>query len=162
MYTFTKSVNPDVLKEMLLLTSIWRKINNVNFYEDSNEIEISTTEVLVSADEDILNQVINDYSSTHPLVLRHDFEKAAIGPAMNFGLELLGKMGSNNVIAGKSAAQIQDMFDTHASLILMLVSGSLIMAHSYISAMTPTANFTQAEIDEFTRRLEVYLGLDLV
>lgn len=160
-YNFIKSVNPDVLKDMLLLTSIWRKIENVHFSEDSNEVEVMATEVLVSADEDILNGVINDYSDTHALAIRHNFEKSAIGPAMSFGMELIGKIGSNNVVNGKTATQIQAMFDNHSPLILMLVSGSLIMAHAYIGGMTATADFTQSEIDEFERRLEVYLGLDI-
>ncbi len=165
-YYYTKEVVGTILQEIIDLNNILRPLiknvsvtNNADGSIPDDNIEISTDIVLDSTQLDELASIINAYSASHALVIRYGIETNIMTPAMMYGYTFLSKLSANNIYLGKTAEQINALLATYPSLIHAALTGSLNSLYAIISAMTPDANISQDEIDEFQLRLEIYLGL---
>lgn len=166
MYYYTKphAINGVVLMDMIKLSSLKPKLESLKvvFNPDTDEmdtVEIYMIEVLQSTDEDILAQIINEYSPSYSLEARYHLENSLINPAMSYGREIIAKMGTNNVYLQKTDAQIQAISANFQPLIMDLLTGSLKQAYYKVLDIQPDANITQAELDEFKSRIGWFLGL---
>jgi hypothetical protein len=173
---YTKSVNSEILKEMFLLNAdIWPKIFAINVQGlESDEtpkednIEIMFKEVPTSAELDIVAEIINDYGSGHELHIRYGLETNVMVPAMQFGQTILAKFAANNLYRGKTDEQVDSLITDYPELIHGLVTGSLTASFREFATletrMLPPNNevipaFDLAEIQEFKRRIGLYLGV---
>lgn len=168
-YYYTKHVESTPMREVIMLgvdKTLWRKITQLNIrtfakeedLQDDN-IEICTTEVLTSAEEDQIANAINSYSPTHELVIRYGIELNTMNPAVTFGNQLTQKFASNNLYRNKTGEQVNALLSNNLLLILALLTGSLTTAYGVFAAMPADENISQGEIDEFKKRLELYLGI---
>jgi hypothetical protein len=166
MYYYTKDheINPVVLVDLIKLSSLSTKFESLKavYRPDSHmmdSVEVYMSEVLLSEDEDILIDIINDYSQSCEMEIRYNLERDLINPAMGYGRELLAKFGSLNVYKQKTDAQIQALTSTMQPLIIDLLTGSLKQAYSKALALLPDENITAEEISEFQKRIGWFLGL---
>ena len=166
MYYYTKDfdVNSAVLMDMLRLSSLKPKLDNIRIgynpdIDKMGTIEVFMTEVLQSEEEDILIGIINEYSLTCPMQIRYNLETTLINPAMSYGQEILAKFASSNLYLQKTDAQIDALVEGYPELIHSLITGSLTKAYREFASMPANENITQAEIDEFKARLGWFLGI---
>lgn len=168
-YYYTKFVQATPLRDIIMMgvdKSLWRKIEQLNVksyideahLEDDN-IEIATNEVLTSDELDQIAAAINSYSPTHELVVRYGIELNTMNPATSFGSVMVQKFASNNLYRQKTGTQVNALLSNNLLLILALLTGSLTTAYGVFAAMPADENISQAEIDEFKKRLELYLGI---
>lgn len=85
--------------------------------------------------------------------------RCAILCAMEFGMGLIADFGARNVVAGLNEAEVAGIAAKLSSVQALLMSGSLKTAKLAIAAVTPDAYITQAVKDEFTDRINLYLGI---
>lgn len=85
--------------------------------------------------------------------------KASILAAMDFGRELIAEFGALNVANGLNPSQVAGVAAKLSSVQALLMSGSLKTAKLSISAITPDSYVTQAVKDDFTQRINDYLGI---
>lgn len=85
--------------------------------------------------------------------------KNAVLRAMSFGQNLMAEYGAKNILRGYTTAQVRQIATDLAGIQALLLSGSLYSALEDIAAFTPTALILQSDIDEFTAKLQTYLGL---
>ena len=166
MYWYKKNfiVHPEPLIDMIKLSSIKEKFESLKvcYNQETSTmdiIEVYMKEVLVSEDEDVLVEIINEYSPSCEMQVRYDLESSLINPAMSYGREIIAKMGTNNVYKQKSDAQIQAISASTKDLVDDLLTGSLKQAYFKCLVMQPDENISQEEIDEFTKRVGWFLGL---
>ena len=166
MYWFKKdhSCYDSVLTDMLMLSTIASKFDHVAVKYDSEKslmsiIEIHMKEVLLSDDEDVLNNIINTYSPTCEMQVRYNLEMDLINPAMSYGREIIAKFGANNVYKQKNNEQIDSLVESMPVLITALETGSLQKAYREFISMQPSENISQSELDEFRTRVGWFLGI---
>lgn len=166
MYWYQKDhiIHAEPLIDMIKLSSIRLKFESLKVVYNTetkcmDTVEIYTTEVLVSEDEDVLVNIINEYSTTCEMQVRHDLESSLINPAMSYGREMIAKMGTNNVYKNKTDAQIQAISIALSGLTMDLLTGSLKQAYYKCLALQADENISQDEINEFTKRIGWFLGL---
>lgn len=157
-YTYEKVVDPQILQTMILFNDSLRpKFSSISLEESS--VTVSFSEALTVSEHDELNVIVSDYSETHELVVRDSIERNVMSAAMLFGQTFLTKFAANNIYRGKTSEQINSLLSTYPTLILAAQTGSLNTLYAVISSMVPADNISQEEIDEFKKRLELYLGL---
>lgn len=164
-YNFTLGAEASILKDIIMLNDTLRPLvsnisvsTNMDGSVDDDNVSIETTAVLLSAEEDELNTAINGYSA-NPLVVRYQIEHNTMNPAMTYGMNFLAKFSANNLYLGKTALQINTLLDTYPELIHAAITGSLVALYQTMCTMVADANISQEEIDEFKKRLEIYLGI---
>ena len=164
-YHYTLDANVDVLTDIIHMNDTLRPlVQNVSVCKNldgtygSDNVEITTYAHLSTADNTELDTVVNGYG-THPYVARKGIEDNVMNPAMEFGRSFLRKFSANNIALGKTGAQINALLSTYPALIDACLTGSLNSLYATVSGMVPDANISQGEIDEFTKRLEIYLGI---
>ena len=168
-YFYTKEgVNGEVVSEAIKLRTTIRsefigslvsdKRDDDGIILDDN-IELQFTRALTSAEQDEITGIINMVGPSYDLMIRKNIEQNTMQWALKTGQEILAQFGANNLYRGKSAAQIEALVTEHPDLIHSLVTGSLNTAYTVFSAMTPDANISQEEIDEFKLRLAIVLGV---
>ena len=145
----------DTLRPLIQNIKVTRNIDNT-FPE--NNVEITANIVLNSDQEDVLIGVINNYA-THPYKTRKTIEDTVMNPAMAFGMDFLKKFSSNNLYLQKTDEQIGALLDTYPSLVIACITGSLKALNFTIMGMTANENISQEEIDEFKKRVQLYLGI---
>jgi hypothetical protein len=178
-YYATKYVQEHPFRDHLMLNmskSVYRKILSINITTYSNSemveddnIEIIISELLLSEELDELNNAINSYENTGELATRYNIEINTMNRASDFGNSLVQKFASNNIYRGKHITEIErngvtkpitsHIVDEHLTLIVNMLTGSLTDVYRTMSTLPPDELITQEELDEFKRRLEIYLGV---
>ncbi len=167
---YTKSgINVEVLTEAIQLrTTIRKELIGVLISEKINpdtglvcddNIEIQFTRALVSSELDEITNLINMVGPMYDLMIRKNIELNTMSWAIKTGQTLMAQFGANNLYAQKTTAQVTALATQYPELIHSFITGSLQTAYGIFLAMTPDANITQEEIDEFKLRLEIILGL---
>lgn len=164
-YSYTKWVETDILREAINLRTTIRKVvtsirvdGMPSIFPDDN-ITIETSRALLSEEQDEITNIINAIGPSYDLVIRKNLEKNTMVWSIKTGQEILAQFGANNLYAGKTAEQVHQLATAYPELIHSLITGSLQTTYGIFLSMQPDANFTQAEIDEFTLRLAIILGL---
>ena len=157
-YTYTKEVNPDVLREIIDLDNRLRAIME-GMYTHGDAITIVTIVALTPDQHDILNVLVDSYNDTHPLVVRKNIEVNVMTPAMKYGMSFLAKFSSNNIYLNKTAEQVGALLTMYPDVIHAALTGSLQALYYTTSTMVADDNISQEEIDEFKLRLEIQLGI---
>ena len=167
-YFYTKSVDSEVLNEAICLRTSLRKVIVGVLVSDElkpdgtpidNNIELQFTRALTSAEQDEITNIINAVGPTYDLMIRKNIENDTMAWAMKQGQTILAQFGANNLFRGKTNVQVDALVTQYPDLIHSLVTGSLSATYRIFSAMTPDANISQEEIDEFKLRLAIVLGL---
>jgi hypothetical protein len=165
-YYYTKNLNSAVLDEAIRLRTSLRsafirclvRINHDDTVEDNN-VELEFSRALTSAEHDEITTIVNLIDDTYDLVVRKGIEENTMAWAMETGKTLLAQFASNNLYRGKTSSQIESLVMNQSVLIQSLLTGSLTTAYGVLLNMSPDANISQDEIDEFKIRLEIVLGL---
>lgn len=85
--------------------------------------------------------------------------KAAISAAMDFGKSLIIDFSAENILSGKTVAEVKQIATDLSELQLLLLSGSLYVSLDLITNYTPTPLITQAVLNKFRDRIRTYLKL---
>ena len=164
-YYYTLMGNCNILQDIISLDDILRPLiiniqvsTNMDGSVATDNVMVTANVVLDSTQEDALIAVINGYM-TNPLKARRMIEDNTMQPAMSFGMEFLKKFSANNVYLGKTSAQIDALLAAYPDLIHACLTGSLLSLYATMLSMTASANISQDEIDEFTKRIQIYLGI---
>jgi len=164
-YRYTLDSTCNVLNDILQLNDTLRPLvsnvmvrKNIDGSVPENNVMVTTNVVLNSDQEDILIAIINGYNM-NPLKMRNMLETNVMGPAMSFGMEFLKRFSANNLYLEKTDVQIGALLNTYPDLIHACITGSLKSLYATMLSMTADENISQGEIDEFKKRVEIYLGL---
>lgn len=173
-YYYTKKLKDSVLIEAIQLrTSIRKEFLNCNYFLDSNgevpqnNIALSFSRALTSLEQDELTVIINamgNYSEqapygTYDLEIRKHIEETTMTWAEMKGKEIMRQFASHNIFRGKTDDQVDALSTQYPDILHTLSTGSLKAAYRVFSSMTPDANISQEEIDEFKLRIMITLGL---
>jgi len=165
-YNYTKAVDPEVLQEAIQLRTTLRNffvscsvvlLSDGSAFPDN--VEIIFSKVLESSEEDQVISIINEMGPTYDLIIRKSIERNTMKWAMEKGKEILAQFASSNLYMQKTDAQIEALVTEYPDLIHSLVTGSLKTAYITFLSMTPDDNISQPEIDEFSTRLAIILGI---
>lgn len=89
-----------------------------------------------------------------------DYVKGRILSAMSFGQNLMAEYGAENVLAGKTTAQVQSIMEQTGKIQTAFLSGSLYVALNEIESVVPDGTLiTQATLDNFRHKIQDYLGI---
>lgn len=155
---YTKDVHAPALRNEVLAineTSLGGKFTD-NISIAGNEVCIELSEELTAPEEVALNNVVAAHSKQNALIKKGVEE--AIDKAMEFGKKLIIEYGAQNVIEGKTTAEVKQIAVKFAELQNLLMSGSLYAARDAMDDITPDALVTQETIDDFKAKLDAYLG----
>lgn len=168
-YFYTKDhIDSEVLNEAIRLRTTLRNIFigsltseklDLNGAVFDDNIELQFTRALTSSEHDEVTNLINIIGPSYDLMIRKNIENATMSWAIKTGQEILAQFGANNLYRGKTAEQIEALVTGYPDLIHSLITGSLQTTYTVFTQMTPDANISQEEIDEFKARLEVILEL---
>jgi len=157
-YEYTKALDGSILDDMIKLNVELRpKYSRTTVVVD--DVVCIFNEALTAEEHDTLNVVIDQYSDTHPLVVRRDIELNHMVPAMSFGMNFLAKFSANNIYLGKTGIQVAALLEAYPDLIHAAITGSREALYYTVATMVPSADISQEEIDEFTLRLKIELGI---
>ena len=153
------AINGEALNDVMKLNEIiWPLIDRIDIQGEKN-IEIYTTRLLVSVEEDELISIINAFTVDCEMMVRKNIKENIMAAAMNFGLDLLKEIAASNIYQGKTNEQYHAFLENYNVLIHALQTGSLTIAYIELMAMIPNADFAEEELIEFRRRLAIYLGI---
>lgn len=165
-YYHTKVLDSEVLEEAIRLRTTLHKDFvgcKVELNHDGtapqNNVELSFSKVLTSAEWDSVAVILNEIGPSYDLQIRKGIENGTMTWAMAEGMKLMAQLSANNVYRGKTAEQIERILVKTEPIIRSLVTGSLKTTYAQFSAMAPDGDISQEEIDEFKKRLEIILGL---
>lgn len=169
-YFFTKeNVDSEILTEAIQLRTTLRTVflgcliseerSELDVILDDN-IEVQFSRALISTELDEITNIINIIGPSYDLVIRKSIELNTMSWAIKTGQQLMAQLGANNLYAGKTAEQVHALATAYPELIHSMITGSLATTYGIFLAMVPDANITQEEIDEFTLRLKVILGIE--
>jgi len=156
---YTKNVHaPSLRNEILAIndTSLGGKfMDKMSIAGD--EVCIPLSEDLIASEELALNNVVAAHSMQNALI-RKGVEDA-IDKAMEFGKKLIIEYGAQNVMEGKTTADVQAIAVKFSDLQNLLISGSLYAARAEMDNIVSDALITQSTIDDFKSKLDAYLGV---
>lgn len=168
-YFYTKEgIDSEVLCEAIRLRTSLRAdfigaISSDRKNEDGtvvdDNVELHFSRVLLSAEQDEIASLVNILDASYDLMIRKSIEENTMAWAMKSGAEILGQFSANNVYRGKTQPQTEALINDYPNLILSLLTGSLITAYGVFASMQASDNISQEEIDEFTLRLQIVLGI---
>jgi len=166
-YYHTKKVDPEVLDEAMKLRTTFRnvyvgghvKVNNDGTIDDDN-IELEFSRALNSPEQDQIVDIINAMGPAYDLVIRKGIEKNTMKCAMEQGHAVLRQFAANNIYRGKTSDQISGLVNDYPQIVNSLITGSLQTAYFIFTTMSPDANISEEEIDEFSLRLKIILGIE--
>ena len=153
-HVFQKSnINFDKLEKEFDSSDYSQKIHSM--YGIDGEITIVVSEELTSGELLDVESKINNHSP----VDMEAYVQGKILAAMDFGKDIMSQYGARNVLSGKTVAEVRTISDKLNNLQTLLLSGSLHVALDEIANTVPDALVTQADLDEFTLKIQDYLGL---
>ena len=181
-YTYTKDVvSPEALRDLVMIRvskELWRKINDggggiiispnkTGEQPSSGNVVIFSVTALTSDEQDEITLAINEFNNSHEFAIRSSIEIDVLNDTASFGQTLMEKIAANNVYQGKhlelsgdgSRTKTRVLIEDNVPLIISLLSGSLGEAYYYASSYAADEIMSQAEIDEYKKRLELKLGL---
>lgn len=164
-YNFEKSqVNTKVLTEDLHKFS--DKIESVTIDQEIDEeqniihkIKLHTIESLTQTEQDQLAALINQHVHDSSGDIIWEATRGKVKEAMKFGNDLLIDFAAENVIAGYNTAELTSLITNLGGVLVMLQTGSLIMARNALSAMDPIPTvLEQNRIDNYVSRIDHFLA----
>lgn len=163
---FTKDIWDVVLDEAIKLRTSLRSVylsysvskNSDGTVPDDN-IKITFSRALISSEQDEITNLINTIDSSYDLWARKVIETQTMSWAESRGREVMRQFSSNNIYRGKTEEQIEQLVTQYPDIIHSLTTGSLKTAYATFLNMSPDANISQEEIDEFVLRLAIILGV---
>lgn len=165
-YEYTKVLDPEVLAEAIKLRTTIRSVFvgvnysvNADGSAPTDNVQISFSRALNSSEQDEITAIINAIGPTYDLMIRKGIEQNTMHWAMEQGRILLAQFASNNLYRGKTQTQINELITNYPVLVNSLLTGSLTTAYITFSNMSPDSNISQEEIDEFTLRIAIVIGL---
>lgn len=99
------------------------------------------------------------WSTYQAQVAAEKYVAVRIKAAMTFGINLMAEYGAQNVVSGKSVADIIALSTKLAKLQSLLQSGSLYAALQEIEELETDSLLTQVTKDQFKVKIRKYLGL---
>lgn len=165
-YYYTKDLSAEVLTEAIQLRTTIRKefvtclvtmAGDGSLPEDNVSLEFDRA--LTSSEQDEITNIVNAIGPTYDLVIRKNIELGTMAWAEQKGHMILRQFASNNMYQGKTDDQVDALATKYPDIIHTLVTGSLTASYRLFSSMVPDENISQDEIDEFTLRLAIILGL---
>lgn len=168
-YFYTKSgIDNEVLKESILLRTTLRtifidlmiseKLDDNGALVDDN-IEMQFSRALTSLEQDEITNLVNMVGPTYDLMIRKNIELNTMSWAQKEGMKLMSILGANNLYRQKTFSQVEALTTQYPELIHSMLTGSLTITKSIFDNMTPDANISQEEIDEFKLRVNIILGV---
>ncbi len=160
-------IDPEVLTEAIALripfsdvcTGIKTRYPKPSDENQDTYTEIHLSRTLTSEEHDQITAIINALGPSYDLQIRKGIEKNVMVWAMEQGHLLLRQFAANNIYRQKTPEQLTRLLDEKCLLITSLMTGSLTIAYSELSATIADEDFSQEEIDEFKLRLEIALGI---
>jgi len=107
----------------------------------------------------LIRSLKTQWNAYQAQVAAEKYVTTRIKAAMAFGTNLMAEYGAQNVVSGKTVANIMTLSTKLATLQSLLQSGSLYAALDEIDRITPDALLTQATKDQFKVKIRKYLGI---
>jgi hypothetical protein len=165
---FTKIINYTALNEAIhLRTSLGEYLTRIDysfpngFSKDEELIDnlvFHFNTALSSDQKDELADLINKIDDNYDLVVRHGMQNGIIKDKMTFGKEFIAMFAANNNYREKTAEQIGAMLAKYPSLVICCLTGSIEALYGIMLTVQPDGNIYQDEINEFKKRIELFLG----
>lgn len=122
--------------------------------------------VLVSSEEDELNQIINEYSTSHKQYIMHSIKEGWQDERMKKGRSITSHIAALNQIAGKDMSTLFDIYkpENDLKLLNLIDSGAFEMAYirGYemwkAGEITVNPRWSQEELYEVMTRLQWEIG----
>jgi len=155
-YEFFKKVDGEVFKEAMIYRS--------NVYPKYVKHVANTTLIVITAQElkteefDELNQLVESLDENYDLAIRKDFKNNIIKKKKQFGSDFIDEFSAMNHANNKSTIQIMNLIGKYPSIPILCLTGSIETLYVVISSIQPDEDITQQEIDEFKKRIEIFLG----
>jgi hypothetical protein len=162
-YSFTKKIKYGVLVDAINLKTTLGSLFVSYGYKESKEEDLSDNltivfnRVLLSHEEDEINDLINNLNDNHELVVRHGIRMNEVKNKMSFGKSFIDIFAANNVYRNKSSEQVAVMLQSYPSLIMCCLTGSIEALYSIVSNMLPDPNITEEELEDFKKIIEIFL-----
>lgn len=88
--------------------------------------------------------------------------KSLIFKAQEFGIDLMAEYGAENILSGKTIAQIAAIASKMKDVQLLLQSGSLYTAEQVMGTVEPDPNISEDTIKTYRNKIRSYLGMSLL
>ncbi len=164
---FTKIINYTVLNEAInLRTNLGELIDKIEYSfpngfskdeELTDNLVFHFNTALSSDKKDELAELINNIDDNYDLAVRHQMQNGIIKDKMTFGREFIAMFAANNNYKDKTAEQIGAMLSKYPNLIMCCLTGSIEALYGIMLTIQPDSNIDQEEIDEFKKRIEIFL-----
>jgi hypothetical protein len=162
---FTKNVVDAVLADMVMLNDTLRPVvlgitvnRNMDGTTPENNVVVECSRGLFSEEYDKLVAIVNNYD-THRFVRRYAIKQAYVNPSMSFGMDFLADYSANNVEREKTQEQIFAMMSAYPLVPILCMTGAMESLYGLMLTMEAGPFITQEEINEFQKRLAIYLGV---
>lgn len=152
-YNYIKAVNPNQLLNELKTANLSGFIG-INTSDDT--LHVMFSDELSIEHKYILDSMIANHVPNHAYV----YVSGIISSASAFGQDLLQRIGTSNILAGKTDEEIDSILEhTEAMKIAMaLNTGSLKYAKRKLQALTPFDGITADEIQWLISEIDAFLG----
>jgi hypothetical protein len=166
---FTKILDYTVLCEALKLrTSLKSVLNKIDysfpsgFSEDeelTDNLVFHFSSALNSEQKDELASLVNDIDENYDLVVRSNIKNKKVKDKVAFGREFINIVSANNEYMGKDTLKIAALLESYPSLIICCLTGSIDLLHSLIMSMQPDENISIEELNEYKKRVELFIEM---
>lgn len=155
---YVKSVDVELLHAGIKLDAgITTEVTGVSYDTGEGKCWIHFIGTPLASELTALDALITAHDSTTNAPTR-SVEKA-VSKAMGFGKNLMIEYAAENVLAGKTTAEVKTISDKLIDLQRLLDSGSLYVALEEMDNVVPDTLVTQATIDDFKAKIQAYLGV---
>ncbi len=164
---FTKIINYTALNEAISLrTGLGELLTKIDYSfpsgfskdeELTDNLVFHFNTALTSDQKDELANLMNDIDDNYDLVVRQKIQNGIIKDKMNFGKQFISMFAANNEYQDKTSEQVGLMLTKYPSLIMCCLTGSIESLYYIVSTIEPDEAITQEEINEFKKRLEIFL-----
>jgi hypothetical protein len=166
--TFTTQINYSILNDAIRLrTSLSDVIEKVEYsfnsykYEQQELVDnlgIHCNRALLSSERDEIVNLVNSINDDYDLVIRDKIKKTISNQKIEFGKDFLSVFAASNTYLNKSAEQISNLLGQYPNLIMCCLTGSIETLLALVHTITPDDNISQSELDEFIKRIEIFLA----
>lgn len=153
-YDYTKTANHDKLCREIEASASNFPCSHVDLFGDA--LSIFMTRDLTDDEMAALDTLVANHTTTDSAT----YIKNKILEAMDFGRNMMAAYGAQNVLAGRSVADIQTIMSSTSKVQAALLTGSLYVALTEIANITPDGTLiTQGTLDSFRHQIQDYLGI---
>ncbi len=133
-------------------------IKNLGYQYEEDNLLLHFDKALLADERDEIVNLVNNLNDEYDLVARDKLQKNIIKDKMVFGKNFMEVFAANNAYRNKTAQQIGGMLAKYPSLITCCLTGSIETLYGLLLIIEADENISQEEIDEFRKRVEIFLG----